>query len=132
MRKFVGGSFRTGDYGRIDEDGYLYIEGRIDGGIVSGGENVDPETVERAAISLDEIADAVAFGARDPEWGEAVCLATRIADGARFDANAIREKLRQLLADYQTPKRIYQIHDSIRNEMGKPLRMELRRRFETR
>lgn len=132
MRKFVKGAFRTGDYGRIDEEGYIYIVGRIDGGIVTGGENVDPETVERAAMELDEIADAVAFGASDPEWGEAVCLATRVADGARFDAKAIREQLRERLADYQVPKRIYHIRGAIRNEMGKPLRMELRKRYDAR
>ena len=66
------GWLRTGDLGRLDEDGHLHVLGRADDVIVTGGENVSPEQVEQALLEHPAVADAAAIGVEDPDWQRAV------------------------------------------------------------
>lgn len=69
----VDGWLRTGDMGRIDEDGYLYITGRVKNMIISGGENINPTEVEQCILKMDCVVDAAVFGAEDELLGEIPC-----------------------------------------------------------
>ena len=77
----------TGDLGRIDEDGYLYVLGRADDVIVTGGENVSPAEVEQVLLEHPAVADAAVHGREDPEWQHAV-VATRRARRRRRQRRA--------------------------------------------
>ncbi|MFC6719262.1 class I adenylate-forming enzyme family protein [Natrialbaceae archaeon GCM10025810] len=79
-RTYVDGWLRTGDCAEVDEDGYLYIVGRVDNMIVSGGENVYPEEVEDVIESHEAVAEAVVVGLEDEQWGHRVACVV-CADG---------------------------------------------------
>ena len=80
------GWLHTSDLGRLDEEGYLYVLGRADDTIVTGGKNVAPAEVEQALLEHPAVADAAVHGREDPEWQEAVVATVVIADGGRGHA----------------------------------------------
>ena len=88
------GWLRTADLGRIDPAGYLWVEGRADDVIVSGGENVMPEAVEEALLAHAAVADAAVVGLPDPDWGEAVTAVVVLAADADADEAALIEHCR--------------------------------------
>ena len=92
----------TGDLGYRDDDGRLWVIGRVDDRIVSGGENVDPETVAAAIREHSDVAAAAVVGLPDEEWGERVG-ALVVGD---LDAEAIRAHCRDRLADFEVPKTV--------------------------
>jgi O-succinylbenzoic acid--CoA ligase len=102
----------TGDLGYRDEAGRLWITGRLDDRIVTGGENVDPEVVAEAVRAQESVANAAVVGLDDPEWGEQVAALVvpveveSAAGEVDIDTDALREKLRDRLADYECPKTI--------------------------
>ncbi|MFB6185113.1 MAG: class I adenylate-forming enzyme family protein [Haloarculaceae archaeon] len=100
---FDGDAFHTGDIGYRDEDGLLWVVGRVDDRIVTGGENVQPTDVADAIRSHPAIEDAAVVGLDDPEWGQRVA-ALVVADG--LDAAAVREHCRERLAGFKRPKTI--------------------------
>jgi acyl-CoA synthetase (AMP-forming)/AMP-acid ligase II len=100
------GVFRTGDAGRFDEEGYLYVTGRRSDMIVSGGMNVYPAEVERVLMMLPEVRQAAVFGIPHPRWSEGVATAIVLAPGASLDRNSVLEHCRRELAGYKKPTRI--------------------------
>jgi O-succinylbenzoic acid--CoA ligase len=119
------GWLRTSDLGRLDEDGYLYVDGRRDEVIVSGGENVSPEEVERVLLEHPGVADAGVAGVDDPEWQQAVVASVVVADGTEVSEQELREFCRERLAGFKVPKSIAFLSELPRNEQGKLLRREL-------
>jgi O-succinylbenzoic acid--CoA ligase len=119
------GWLRTGDVGRLDHDGHLFVLGRADEVILSGGEKVTPEEVERALLAHPEVADAAASGRDDPEWQQAVVAAVVLADGGTVTEEGLRDFCRERLAAYQIPKRIRFVASLPRDERGKLRRREL-------
>ncbi len=119
------GWLRTGDLGRIDEDGHLHVLGRADDVIVTGGENVSPEQVEQALLAHPGVADAAAIGVDDPDWQRAVVAVVVPADGATPGEEELRGFCRQRLAPHQVPKRIRFARELPRNSQGKLRRGEL-------
>ena len=99
---FDEAGLHTGDLGYRDADGRLWIEGRRDDRIVSGGENVDPETVAAAIREHPDIEDAAVVGLPDPEWGERV--AALVVGGV--DPKAVEAHCRDRLAAFEVPKTI--------------------------
>jgi len=102
---FVGpGVFTVGDLGRVDPDGWVYLEGRRTDLILSGGVNVYPAEVEAVLVEHPAVSDVAVFGVPDPEWGEAVHALVEIADGTEPDP-ALAEELidyaRARLAHYK-------------------------------
>ncbi len=120
------GWLHTGDLGRIDEEGFLYVEDRIDDLIVSGGENVVPAEVEQVLLRHPEVADAAVIGREDPEWQQAVTAVVVLRDGAELPTEELRRHCSAELAGYKVPKRIEIASALPRTPSGKLLRRALR------
>ncbi|NBC33473.1 MAG: AMP-binding protein [Alphaproteobacteria bacterium] len=123
------GWFRTGDIGRIDDDGYLHLVGRAKDLIITGGYNVYPIEVEQAIDEMAGVGESAVIGLPDPDFGEAVtAVVTRRGDGEEEapDAEAVIAHLRQHLANYKVPKTVIFVEELPRNTMGKVQKALLR------
>jgi len=120
------GWLRTGDLGKIDNEGYLWVDGRLGDLIVTGGENVMPERVEDVLRAHPDVADAAVVGRPDPEWQEAVTAVVVLRPGAAEDAEALRAHCTQELAGYEVPKHFAFVLDLPRTASGKLMRSALR------
>jgi O-succinylbenzoic acid--CoA ligase len=124
----VDGWLRTGDVGRLDAEGYLYVLDRRDDLIVTGGENVYPAEVEAALLSHPSIAEAGVVGVTDGHWGQRVIAFVRSADAAeRPDSGVLEAHCRSRLAGYKVPREIRVVHEPLpRTASGKLRRSALR------
>jgi O-succinylbenzoic acid--CoA ligase len=120
------GWLHTGDLGRIDEEGFLYVEDRLGDVIITGGENVIPAEVEEVLLRHPDVADAGAVGREDAEWQEAVVAVVVPRDGAEPDAGELRRHCAEHLAPFKVPKHIEFMAELPRTASGKLLRRELR------
>jgi malonyl-CoA/methylmalonyl-CoA synthetase len=123
------GFFRTGDLGRLDADGYLTLTGRVKDLVICGGLNVYPREVEMLIDSLPEIAECAVIGAAHPDFGEAVIAVVVPAPGAHPAEAAIIAQLKQRLAGFKVPKRVFVVPELPRNAMGKVEKIALRSRY---
>lgn len=123
------GWFRTGDVGRFDDNGYLYITDRIKDMIISGGENVYPIEVESALADYPGISQVAVIGVPDPVWGEAVTAIVVPAPGATLDTLAIKDHARGRLAGYKCPKSVHLASSLPLGATGKILKRTLREQF---
>ncbi len=120
------GWFKTGDIGRFDEDGYLYLVGRASDLIITGGYNVYPREVEDVIRDLPDIQDIAVVGVPDPTWGELV-IAFYVSSGqAPVDEVLAAELISDRLAPYKHPRRWIRMTELPRNAMGKVRRDLLR------
>jgi long-chain acyl-CoA synthetase len=118
-----GAAFTVGDLGRLDEDGYLYLEGRREDLVISGGVNVYPLEVEQALLEHPGVDDVAVYGVADQRWGQRVCAAyVGTATPAELDA-FVRERL----APPKRPKTWHPLPDLPRTLTGKVLRTDLPR-----
>lgn len=120
------GWLHTSDLGRLDEEGYLYVLGRADDTIVTGGKNVAPAEVEQALLEHPAVADAAVHGREDPEWQEAVVATVVLADAAEVTEDDLREFCRARLAPHKIPKAVSFAAELPRNAQGKLQRDRLR------
>jgi O-succinylbenzoic acid--CoA ligase len=120
------GWLHTGDLGRIDDEGFLYVEDRLGDVIVSGGENVLPAEVEEVLLRHPDVADAAAIGRADPEWQEAVEAVVVLREGAAAGPSELRDHCAESLARYKVPKRFEFVPELPRTPSGKLLRRALR------
>jgi acyl-CoA synthetase (AMP-forming)/AMP-acid ligase II len=119
---------RTGDIGRLDADGYLFIEDRLRDMIITGGENVYGPEVESVLLDHPGIVDAAIIGVPDEQWGEsvkAIVVAGTVA-GAELEPEEIKDFCRQRLAGYKCPRTIDFVDELPRNASGKILKNQLR------
>jgi malonyl-CoA/methylmalonyl-CoA synthetase len=123
------GFFITGDVGRFDRQGYLFIVGRAKDLIISGGYNVYPVEVESELDALNGVAESAVIGVPHPDFGEGVTAVVVPRAGATLEENALRQALEQRLAKYKLPKRIVFVRELPRNAMGKVQKAELRLRY---
>lgn len=116
-----GPAFTVGDLGRIDDDGYVYLDGRRVDLIISGGVNVYPAEVEQVLEQVDGVHEIAVYGAADPEWGQRVCAA--------YSGSATPEQLqryaRRHLAPPKRPKEYHRVHELPRTATGKVIRRAL-------
>ena len=120
------GSLRTGDLGRIDEQGRLVVTGRKGDVIITGGENVSPAEVESALAEHPDVADSAVFARPHPLWGEAITALVVARDGARLTQGALRAHCLQRLAGFKVPKAFELVDALPRTESGKIRRAQLR------
>jgi long-chain acyl-CoA synthetase len=114
-----GEYFRTGDIGRLDEDGFLYFLGRKKDVIITGGINVYPADVETAVAEHPSVAECAAFPAPDERLGEIVAVAVVPSRPGPFDQRALRVHCAERLADFQQPRRYFIVEALPKNSMGK-------------
>jgi long-chain acyl-CoA synthetase len=127
----VDGWYRTGDAGRADADGYIYVVDRIKDMIISGGENVYSVEVEQALLRHEAVVEAAVFGVAHPRWGEAVTAAVTLVEGSRVSAEDLIEHCRTLIAGYKTPRTIELRTEPLpKSGVGKILKHELRARHQ--
>jgi len=104
---FTNGWFRTGDQGRLDDDGYLFLTGRIKELINRGGEKISPREIDEVLLAHPAVAQAVAFAVPHPTLGQDVAAAVALRDGAAVEERELREFAAARLADFKVPQRIY-------------------------
>jgi malonyl-CoA/methylmalonyl-CoA synthetase len=124
------GYFITGDLGKFDQRGYLYIVGRSKDLVISGGYNIYPKEIEAEIDLLPGVLESAVFGVPHPDFGEGVTAAVVRADDAAplSEAEALAA-LRARLAAYKLPKRLIFVDDLPRNSMGKVEKKLLRERY---
>jgi long-chain acyl-CoA synthetase len=120
------GWLRTGDLGRLDGDGYLYVTGRLTDMIISGGENVYPAEVEQVLRLDPEVTDVVVLGEPDPTWGETVVAVVVLDAASRRTPESIIEATRGELAGYKRPRRVHIVDRLPRNASGKVATAQVR------
>ncbi|OBF48701.1 long-chain-fatty-acid--CoA ligase [Mycolicibacterium monacense] len=121
------GWFRTGDVGRIDADGFIFVEDRLKDMIISGGENVYSIEVERVLAEHSAVTEVAVIGVPDEKWGEAV-KAVVVVEGSASEQE-LTEWCRERLAHYKCPRSIDITEELPRNPTGKILKKELRKPF---
>jgi oxalate---CoA ligase len=122
---FTDGWFRTGDQGYQDQDGFLFLTGRLKEIINRGGEKVSPREVDEVLLQHPAVAQAVAFGVPHERLGEEVAAAVVLAEGATADEKELREYASKQLADFKTPKHIIILEDIPKGATGKVQRISL-------
>ncbi|AHH17697.1 acyl-CoA synthetase (AMP-forming)/AMP-acid ligase II [Nocardia nova SH22a] len=113
------GWFHSGDIGRIDADGCLYIVDRLKDMIISGGENVYPAEVERALADLPGLVDVAVVGAADERWGETVIAVVAFGGPGELTLETVRAHAATTLARYKLPRRLALVPTVPRNASGK-------------
>jgi acyl-CoA synthetase (AMP-forming)/AMP-acid ligase II/carbon monoxide dehydrogenase subunit G len=121
----IGNLMATGDVGRFDSGGRLFVEGRDDEMIVSGGENVFPKEVEDLLSRHDAVADAAAIGVEDKDFGQRLRAFVVLEDGKQASEDDLKGYVKQNLARYKVPREIVFIDELPRNATGKVLKREL-------
>ena len=119
------GWLRTRDLGRFDEEGYLYVLGRADDVIVTGGKKVAPDEVEQVLLEHPAVADAAVHSREDPEWQQAVVASVVRAGGADVAEADLQRFCRERLAPHKVPKSVTFVADLPRNAQGKLERSRL-------
>ncbi len=119
------GYMRTGDIGRIDDDGFLFITGRLKEMIIVGGENVFPREVEEVLGRHEAVAAAGACGVQDPMRGEVVVAFVELREDQHATPDELRGWCREHLAGYKCPREVHIVEQLPRNPTGKIMRREL-------
>jgi long-chain acyl-CoA synthetase len=123
----VDGWLRSGDIGRVDDEGFVYVEDRLKDMILRGGENVYCAEVEAAIYEHPAVHEAAVFGIPDERLGEEVAVAIHLADGAAMTVDELRSFLSTRIAAFMIPSRVLIVPDPLpRNPAGKFLKRELR------
>jgi fatty-acyl-CoA synthase len=123
---FRDGWFYTGDLGKQDREGFLYIVGRKVDMIISSGENIYAAEVERAIESIPQVAEAAAVGMPDPKRGEVVAAFVLLNKGAAMTEEGLIEVLHEKIAPFKIPKKVVFVKEFPRNSAGKILKRELK------
>jgi long-chain acyl-CoA synthetase len=123
-----GSWFHSGDVGRFDEEGYLYIVDRIKDVIISGGENVFPREVEEVLYSHNAVNECAVVGWPHPEFGEAVTAFVTLKEGKVPDEEEMIRFCKERLARYKVPKKIHFLKELPKSTQGKILRRELKKK----
>jgi len=124
-KEIVGGLMSSGDMGRFDQGGRLFVDGRDDEMIVSGGENVFPREVEDLLADHPEIEEAAVVGVADEEFGQRLKAFVVARLGAELSEQAVQDYVKQNLARYKVPREVIFLEALPRNATGKVLKREL-------
>ncbi|MFY9616283.1 MAG: AMP-binding protein [Candidatus Dormiibacterota bacterium] len=121
----IGGLMSTGDVGYFDHGGRLFVEGRDDEMIVSGGENVFPREIEDLIASRKEVSEVAVVGVKDKEFGQRLKAYVVLADGAKLSESEVKDFVKSNTARFKVPREVEFIKELPRNTTGKVLKREL-------
>jgi fatty-acyl-CoA synthase len=124
-KDFHDGYMSSGDVGYLDDTGRLFVVGRDDEMIVSGGENVYPIEVEKTLAAHPEVAEAAVLGVDDVQYGQRLVAFVVLSDGASATPDDLKAHVRQNLANYKVPRTITVLDELPRSSTGKIVRREL-------
>jgi fatty-acyl-CoA synthase len=124
-KEVIRGLMSSGDLGHL-ENGLLFVDGRDDDMVISGGENLFPGEVEDLLLHHPHVADAAVVGVPDDEFGQVLAAYVVRRPGSTLDADAVRNHVRENLAKFKVPKRVEFVEEIPRNPTGKILRRRLR------
>jgi fatty-acyl-CoA synthase len=125
QKEIIDGLLSSGDVGHFDRDGRLYIDGRDDDMIVSGGENVFPREVEDLLMTHPSVADAAAIGVDDEEFGKRLRAFVVVRSGVKVTEDEVKAFVKDNLARYKVPREVVFLEELPRNPTGKVLKREL-------
>jgi malonyl-CoA/methylmalonyl-CoA synthetase len=129
-KAFAEGWFRTGDLGRVDEEGYYTLTDRLKNIIISGGENISPKEIESVVNRFEGVAESAVVGIPDEQWGEKVVAAVVPKPGSAPEVEDLRQFCKAHLHDWKCPKQIILVKELPRNTMGKVLTEEVKKLFQ--
>jgi acyl-CoA synthetase (AMP-forming)/AMP-acid ligase II len=129
-KDFHEGFMASGDMGYLDGEGRLFVVGRDDEMIVSGGENVYPIEVEKTLAAHPAVAEAAVLGVNDVQYGQRLAAFVVLAGGASATPDSLKQHVRENLANYKVPREIVVVDELPRSSTGKILRNELRAKVE--
>jgi fatty-acyl-CoA synthase len=124
-KDMLEGLMASGDVGHFDDQGRLYIDGRDDEMIVSGGENVFPAEVEELLSAHESIREAAAIGVDDEKFGQRLRAFVVLCDGAKLSEDDVKGYVKENLANYKVPREVVFLDELPRNPTGKVLKREL-------
>ena len=122
------GFMSSGDVGYLDDAGRLFVVGRDDEMIVSGGENVYPVEVEKTLAAHPEVSEASVIGVDDEQFGQRLAAFVVLNQGAAATPDTLKQHVRENLANYKVPRQITVLNELPRNSTGKIVRSELQAR----
>jgi acyl-CoA synthetase (AMP-forming)/AMP-acid ligase II len=120
------GWFRTGDMGKVDQDGFVYVQDRLKDLIISGGENIYSPEVERVLAEHPSVMEVAVIGVPDEKWGETVKAVVALNPGAEATEDELIAWCRESLASFKRPKSVDVLEALPRNPTGKILKRDLR------
>ena len=129
-KDMVRGLMASGDVGHFDDQGRLFIDGRDDEMIVSGGENVFPAEIEELLGAHESIREAAAIGVDDEQFGQRLRAFVVLKDDAQLSEDDLKSYVKENLANYKVPREVVFLDDLPRNQTGKVLKRELAERDE--
>jgi acyl-CoA synthetase (AMP-forming)/AMP-acid ligase II len=118
-KEVKAGFMSTGDVGHLTPDGLLFVDGRDDDMIVSGGENVFPRQVENVLTELPQIREVAVLGIPDPDWGQRLAAYVVLHEGVNLTADEIRDAVKERAARFAVPRDVYFLDELPRNATGK-------------
>ncbi len=127
-KEAIDGLLSSGDVGHLDEDGRLFVDGRDDEMIVSGGENVFPREVEDCLAGLEGIAEVAVIGVEDSDFGQRLAAFVVLEQGVSLSESELGAHVKANLASFKTPREVEFLEELPRNATGKVLKRELRDR----
>lgn len=119
------GWLRSGDLGRMDKDGYVFVTGRIKELIIKGGENIAPREVDEALLEHEAVLEAAAFAVPCDHYGQEVCACVVLKRDQAVTEDALREFCANKIGEYKTPKQIYFVEQLPKGPSGKIQRLKL-------
>ena len=128
---FIDGWFRTGDIGLLDEDGYLFVTGRLKELIIRGGENIAPREIDGALYKHHSVLEAAAFGVKHQNYGQEVVACVALREGFNCGEEELKEFCIAAIGEIKSPKKIYFLDELPKGPSGKILRLELPKLIET-
>lgn len=126
-KSFVDGWFRTGDIGRMDSNGFVFIEDRLKDMYISGGENVYPAEIENLLYAMSQIHEVAVIGVKNEKFGETGCVCAVLKKNKTLTLEEILNHLDAKLANYKKPKYLHIMNELPRGGTGKVLKYELRK-----
>ena len=123
------GWFRTGDMGKVDQDGFVYVQDRLKDMIISGGENIYSPEVERVLAEHPAVLECAIIGVPDDTWGETVKAVVALKPDTSATEDEIIEYCREHLAHFKCPRSVDIVEALPRNPTGKILKKDLRKPY---